>query len=239
MACCCTTECYYSERMMRPSRISLIVTSALMVTVILGLVGCGTQPGSKAPSTATPSGSKPLSASPGPMPVASIQVNGAALILIGSNASHLQQIAYRSDPVAAVASLSRAIRETPAVETLVATQCSATQKRLSWGDGLTITYSTEIVAGVANSFVVRSDSAHTPGGVKVTAPAGFSVGDPISELIAATPGIRVVGQDTVAQFGLRAYFDLDANEVGGVAISDAKTGLIRLLNAPVGVSQDC
>ena len=47
------------------------------------------------------------------------------------------------------------------------------------------------------------------------------------------------GQDNVDAFGLSPYFDLDTNEIGAVAISDAKSGLIRLLTAPVGRSQDC
>ena len=231
--------------MIRPRRCAPVIASAIVAIVIFGAVGCATEPGNPASTTAPPRDSQlprdsqPPSVVPVPVSLASIMMSGTALTLVGSDAARIQQIAYSSDPVAAVAALTAAIGETPTVETLVATTCSRTQKRISWGDGLTVTYNTEPVAGVASSFVVRSDAARTPGGVHVTDPTGFGVGDPIASLIAATPGIKVVGQGTDTHSGIQAYFGLDANGVGGVAISEGKIGLIRLLNAPVGVSQDC
>ena len=207
----------------------------MLATVMVLLVGC-------APETTVPATTAAASPVPSPtlVPVtlASIELGGTALTLIYSDRSLPQQFAYSGDPVLAIAALSKESGETPDVETLVATNCSVTQKRASWGDGLTLTYNTETADG-ARAFVVRSDAPLTPGGVVVTTASGFGVGDPISSLIAATPGVVVHGQDTVDTVGLSAYFDLDANEIGAVAISDAKSGLIRLLTAPVGRSQDC
>jgi len=206
-----------------------------MGTVMLSLVGC-------APEPVVPTPTSTAQQSPVPTPtavaLASIQLSGSALTLLGSDGSMIQKIPYSGDPVLAIAALSKESGETPAVETLVATQCSSNQKRASWGDGLTLTYVTDSVDGTP-AFVVRSDAPKTPGGVVVTTASGLGVGDPIESLISATPGVVVDGNETIDQFGLSAYFDLDANEVGAVAISDAKSGLIRLLNAPVGRSQDC
>ena len=212
-----------------------VVASAMLATVMVLLVGC-------APETTVPATTAAASPVPSPtlVPVtlASIELGGTALTLIYSDRSLPQQFAYSGDPVLAIAALSKESGETPDVETLVATNCSVTQKRASWGDGLTLTYNTETADG-APVFIVRSDAPLTPGGVVVTTASGFGVGDPISSLIAATPGVVVHGQDTVDTVGLSAYFDLDANEIGAVAISDAKSGLIRLVAAPVGGSQDC
>lgn len=210
-----------------------MLSSALSAGVLLILAGCASAPLSPVPTmTAGPT------TAPVAVTLASIQIGGTALTLIGSDRSTLKQLAYSGNPVLAIAALSKQTGETPAVETLMATQCSSTQKRASWGDGLTLTYSTQTIVG-APAFVVRSDAPKTPGGVVVTTASGFGVGDPISSLIAATPGVVVDGRDTADQYGLSAYFDLDANQSGGVAISDPKTGLVRLLNAPVSRSQDC
>ena len=214
-----------------------VVASATLATIMFSVVGCASETIPPATTAA---------ASPMPSPtlktdtLASIELGGTALTLVYSDRSLPQQLAYSGDPVLAIAALSKESGETPAMETIVATNCSVTQKQASWGDGLTLTYDTdaETMVGAA-AFIVRSDAPQTPGGVVVTTASGFGVGDPISSLIAATPGVVVHGQDTVHPFGLSAYFDLDANEIGAVAISDAKSGLIRLLTAPVGRSQDC
>ncbi|CAN5261464.1 hypothetical protein BH09ACT2_BH09ACT2_21910 [soil metagenome] len=213
-----------------------LVRSVVIALVALALVGCTperpVQVPSSAPTSATPS------ASPIAVSLAAIRITGTSLTLIGSDKSVLQQLSYSGDGTLAVAALSKQIGETPSIETLVATTCSNSQKRISWGDGLSVTYVTD-AASAGSSFMVRSDSAKTPGGVAVTTASGFGVGDPIQSLISATPDVRVIGQDTAGQLGVEAFFDLDANDVGVVAISDPKTGLIRFLNAPVSVSQDC
>ena len=212
-----------------------VVASAMLATLMFSLVSCApktTVPATTAAASAVPSATR------APVTLASIALGGTALTLIDSDRSVPQQVAYSGDPVLAIAALSKESGETPAVETLVATNCSVTQKRASWGDGLTLTYDTETVVG-APAFIVRSDAPRTPGGVVVTTASGFGVGDPISSLIAATPGVVVHGQDTVDTVGRSAYFDLDANGIGAVAISEAKSGLIRLVTAPVGRSQDC
>lgn len=225
--------------MIRPWRFSSVaasvVASATLAAVMFMLVSCApktTPPAITAAASAVPSPTR------APVTLASIELGGTALTLIYNDRSVPQQVAYSGDPVLAIAALSNKSGETPAVETLVATNCSVTQKRASWGDGLTLTYDTETVVGTP-AFIVRSDAPQTPGGVVVTTASGFGVGDPISSLIAATPGVVVHGRDTVDTVGLSAYFDLDANEIGAVAISDAKSGLIRLVTAPVGRSQDC
>ncbi len=46
-------------------------------------------------------------------------------------------------------------------------------------------------------------------------------------------------QDIIDEFDLSAHFDRNAKEIGGVAISDATSGMIRLLTAPVDRAQDC
>lgn len=237
MARCSTSSGQYSGRMIRPRPSLCVVASTAVVTVVLVLGGCA--PETAAPVATTTSGrSQSPTSTPVAVTLASIQLSGTALTLIGSDRSMLKQLSYSGDPVLAIAALTKESGETPTLETLVATNCSFTNKRASWGDGLTLTYNTKTVDG-APAFVVRSDSPKTPGGVVVTTASGFGVGDPISSLIAATPGVVVDGQDTVDQYGLSAYFDLDSAEIGAVAISDAKSGLIRLLNAPVGRSQDC
>ncbi len=219
--------------MNRPGRFVRVVSAALGAGVLLILAGCASAPLSPVPRATA----RPIP-SPVAVTLASIQISGTALSLIGSDRSTLKLLAYSGDPMLAIAALRTESGETPTFETLVATSCSLTQKRASWGDGLTLTFSTQPIAG-APSFVVRSDAPKTPGGVVVTTASGFGVGDPISSLIAATPGVVVDGRDTADQYGLSAYFDLDANQSGGVAISDPKTGLVRLLNAPVSRSQDC
>ncbi len=213
-----------------------LVRSMLPGLLALALVGCASGGTVKTPSSTTTSATP--SASPIAVSLAGIRVTGTGLMLIGSDKSVLQQLSYSSDRTLAVATLSKQTGESPSVETLVATTCSNSQERISWGDGLSITYVTD-AASAGSSFVVRSDSAKTPGGVAVTTASGFGVGDPIQSLISATPDVRVIGQDTASQAGVEAFFDLDANDVGVVAISDPKTGLIRFLNAPVSVSQDC
>ncbi|QNE46998.1 hypothetical protein F1C58_08865 [Glaciihabitans sp. INWT7] len=216
-----------------------LVRAAVSVGLALALVGCAAGRPMQAPSGMPPSAIPATpTASPVAVSLAGIQLTGTALTLVGSDGSVLQQLSYSGDPVLAVAALSKRAGETPSVETLVATSCSSSQKRVSWGDGLSLTSVTGASA-TGSSFVVRSDSARTPGGVDVTTSSGFAVGDPIQSLIDATPDARVIGQDTAAQAGVEVFFDLDATDVGVVAISDPKTGLIRFLSAPVGVSQDC
>jgi hypothetical protein len=222
--------------MIRPRHLAPVVTSALLAGVILSLVGCAPEPTAPVPSASVTQTPLPT---PVPVTLASIQLGGSSLTLIGSDKSTLQKLEYSADPVVAVAALSKEIGETPTAETLASTGCSDNQKRFSWGDGLSLAYSTDTPARSPTVFVVRSDAAKTPSGVAVTTPNGFGVGDPISEMIAATPGVTVIGADTADQLGLEAFFDLNANDVGGVAISGAKTGLITFLTAPVGVSQDC
>lgn len=221
--------------MIRPWRCVSVVASATLAIFMFLLVGCA--PETTPPATTTAASPVP-SPTLAPVTLASIELGGTALTLIYSDRSLPQQFAYSGDPVLAIAALSKEFGEKPAVETLVATRCSVTQKRASWGDGFTLSYNTETVDG-APTFIVRSDAPQTPGGVVVTTASGFGVGDPISSLIAATPGVVVYGQNAVDTSGLSAYFDLDANGIGAVAISDAKSGQIRLLTAPVGRSQDC
>jgi len=43
----------------------------------------------------------------------------------------------------------------------------------------------------------------------------------------------------VAALGLSAHFDLDAAEIGAIAIPDAESGPIKLYRAPVDCFQDC
>jgi hypothetical protein len=158
---------------------------------------------------------------------------------MGSDGSELQRLPYVSDPVVAVAVLTRAIGETPAAETLVATTCSLTQKRLSWGDALSLSYTTEDAADTVKRFTVRSDSADTAGGIAVETTQGFSVGDPVSSLIASAPGAITQGENDPSAFGIRVFYDLDATQNGALADSDPKTGLISIIYAPANVNQDC
>ncbi len=234
MARCCTSELRYSSGMLRLRSPAPAGVAAIVASVVLSLVGCTPEP---ATTVSSPSATSERH-TPVPVILAAIRVTGTGLTLVGSDKSTLQQLSYSSEPVLAVAALRKEIGETPSVETLVASNCSNNRKQISWGDGLSITYTTDTVSG-GPVFVVLSGSAKTPGGVKVTTASGFGVGDPIQSLIAATPDVRVIGQDTVSQDGAVAFFDLDANDIGVEVISDPKTGLITFLNAPVGVSQDC
>jgi hypothetical protein len=155
--------------------------------------------------------------------------------MLRTDGSTLRVLNYQSDPVAAVNALTTDIGVTPTTTDYPASQCNLAEKHVAWGKGLMLSYRTD----EATSFTVRSDATTTGNSIRVETPNGYSIGDPVKDMIAATPGVFTRGEDSPDQFGIQVFYDLDAAKNGAVVESDAKTLLISIINAPANVNQDC
>ncbi|WP_394768933.1 hypothetical protein [Lacisediminihabitans sp.] len=217
---------------MKQSRLNRF-SPLLVVLAVASLAGCAPESGGRA------SDSPSESPTPTPVTTATLQVARDGITILGSDGSTLQTVLYKSDPVDAIAAITTRLGEAPATETFAATACSYPLTTARWGRGFSLTYVTDDQSGAAKMFTVRSNSATTSGDVSVETAQGFSVGDPVKDLIAKNPNAVTQGEDDPSVFGIRVFFDLDSDQNGVVADSDPKTLLISIIYAPANVNQDC
>jgi hypothetical protein len=207
-----------------------------LIAMTIFLVG-GCVPVASPAVSALPNRSSSPSPDPAPDPgtAARIQVSGTAITMLRKDGSPLRVLDYQSDPLAAIAALTTDIGVTPTTTDIPASACNLAEKHVAWGKGLRVSYRID----EATSFLIRSDATTAGNGTRVETPNGYSIGDPVKEMIAATPGVVTQGEDTPGAFGIRVFYDLDATQNGAVLDSDPKTLLISIISAPANVGQDC
>lgn len=216
-------------------RIRARLTPLVVVLAIAATSGCAQEGSTSLPASVSPS----PTATAKPITTATIQVAREGVTILGSDGSTLQTLSYNSDPVGAIAALTDRLGAAPATQSFAADACASAEKTASWGRGFSLTYVTDDPGGAAKMFTVRSESAKTSGDVSVETAQGFSVGDPVKELIAKNPSGVTQGEDDPSAFGIRVFFDLDSDQNGVVVDSDPNTLLISIIYAPANVNQDC
>ena len=208
---------------------------SLIAVGVLALGGCSSAPsagGSARPSTSTSAEPVPTASA---KQTAKIQIDRKGLTLLASDGTQIERILYSSDPTASVAILASRIGSTPQSQSSESNECARAQTFVEWGNGLRLTWVTDPAERHSPYLWARSDAPTIANGISIETPQGFSVGDSITELAAASPGAVV--QDW--EGGTQVWFDLDADENGVLADATPKSGPVRILTAPVNVHQDC
>ena len=168
---------------MRQRRISI---AAVIVTGLL-LVGCSSQ---TAPA-ATP---EPAEASSTPVaevePVAGIVVGGRTLTTVDADGTTLGSVDFASDGAAAVEFLTDSIGSAPVLSARASDEsCTPAADIATWNDTFAVVYNTEGLPA-NQQFEVHATGAAVAD-IEIVTPTGFSVGDPVADLIATVPDAHV------------------------------------------------
>jgi hypothetical protein len=219
---------------MKLRRVTVFLSFAALI-----LSGCATPAADSAPQLPASPGKSEAPASSSPPVTARILIDGTGLSVIGTDGVVIERVAYTVSPQDAIATLTSAVGVAPTITSIPATSCNLDESRSMWGEALTVTYRVDPTSRGSVQFVVRSDSRTISGRIAVETPEGFGVGDEIKSFAAVAKNSQIEGPDEPGGYGVQVWYDLDAQKNGALAISDPKTGLITLINAPVSVGQDC
>ncbi|MCU1585314.1 MAG: hypothetical protein JWM49_1870 [Microbacteriaceae bacterium] len=196
---------------------------------LVAITGCApASPSSSAPpalATHTPTSSPAP-----PARAATIQIDGTGLTLRASDGDSLGRVLYTASPDSAIATLTERIGAPPVTTPRAGSACNLPENVVKWGDALTVTYLIDPSQRGPAQFTVRSDS-RTTAGTTVESNYGFGSGDTLAALLAGTPN--------AVEQGDQVWFDLDADQVGVVAIGDTTSGTVLFLDAPESTNQDC